>query len=115
VWIVLVSTARALRSTSVTPVEVLVVGGIVLVVLVIVAFLLPQGRTSAQATTASNGSAKRAGQAPIAGADYPLPPLDLVVPPPPPRRAAMTATGAGADGTTDGGPPARREDGHGTA
>jgi NADH-quinone oxidoreductase subunit H len=115
VWIVLVSTARALRSTSVTPVEILVVGGILLVMLLIVAFLLPQGAASAQATATGNGRTQRAGQAPIAGADYPLPPLDLVVPPPPPRRAAMTATGAGADGATDGGPPARREDGHGTA
>jgi NADH-quinone oxidoreductase subunit H len=115
VWIVLVSTARALRSTSVTPVEVLVVGGIVLVMLLVVAFLLPQNGKAAQSAAAGNGSTRRAGQAPTAGSDYPLPPLDLVVPPAPPRRAAMTATGASADGATNGGPPARREDGHGTA
>lgn len=113
VWIVLVSTARALRGTSVTPVQILVVGGIVLVMLLIVAFLLPQGGKAAQTTAAGNGSTRRAGQAPTAGSDYPVPPLDLVVPSPPPRRAAMTATGASADGATDNGPPARREDGHG--
>ncbi|MGH3792669.1 MAG: NADH-quinone oxidoreductase subunit NuoH, partial [Pseudonocardiaceae bacterium] len=42
VWIVLVSGARALRGAAVTPREILVVGGVILVMLLVVAFLLPQ-------------------------------------------------------------------------
>jgi hypothetical protein len=41
---------------------------------------------------------------PTAGSDYPLPPLDLVVPTPPRRHAAVTTSG----------PPMTQEDGHGT-
>ncbi|MFN2535577.1 MAG: NADH-quinone oxidoreductase subunit NuoH [Pseudonocardiaceae bacterium] len=117
VWIVLVSGARALRGSDVTPSEVLVVGGVVLVILLIIAFLLPQSESAAPATprySGDNGSTGHTGEVPTAGSDYPLPPLDLVVPAPPPRRAAMTAAGTSADGTADGGPPIRMEDGHGT-
>ncbi|HXT45108.1 MAG TPA: NADH-quinone oxidoreductase subunit NuoH [Pseudonocardiaceae bacterium] len=117
VWIVLVSAARALRGSDVTPSEILVVGGVVLVMLLVVAFLLPQGDSTAPATgrsSGANGRTQHTGVAPTAGSDYPLPPLDLVVPAPPPRRAAMTAAGTGPDGATNGGPPTRREDGHGT-
>ncbi len=103
VWIVLVSGARALRGSAVTPREILVVGGIVLVMLLVVAFLLPP-RDPAEGTH----------EVPTAGSDYPLPPLDLVVPPSPPRRPAVSAT-VSAVGLTNGGPPARQEDGHGTA
>jgi NADH-quinone oxidoreductase subunit H len=104
VWIVLVSSARALRSAAVTPSEIGVVGGIVFGMLFVVAFLLPH-----------NGSAQRsAGQrtreAPIAGSGYPVPPLDLVVPPPPPRRAAVGAAVSG-----NGGLPTSQKDGHGAA
>ncbi len=107
VWIVLVAGARALRHAAVTPSEVLVVGGIVLVMLLVVAFLLPQGSPAQRETV------EGAREVPSAGSDYPLPPLDLVVPAPPPRRvtvgAAVSASGEVASGET------RQEDGHGTA
>jgi NADH-quinone oxidoreductase subunit H len=103
VWIVLVSGARALRSTAVTPSEVLVVGGIVLVMLLVVAFLLPQN------SPAQREAVERTHEVPNAGSDYPLPPLDLVVPPPPPRRAAVSAAVS-----ANSGPPTE-EDSHGTA
>jgi NADH-quinone oxidoreductase subunit H len=107
VWIVLVAGARALRHAAVTPSEVLVVGGILLVMLLVVAFLLPQG------SPAQRETAEGAREVPSAGSDYPLPPLDLVVPAPPPRRvtvgAAVSASGEVTSGET------RQEDGHGTA
>jgi NADH-quinone oxidoreductase subunit H len=113
VWIVLVSGARSLRGSAVTPSEVLVVGGVVLVMLLVVAFLLPQN-SPAQNSPAQNSSAQqrevveRTHEVPNAGSDYPLPPLDLVVPTPPPRRAAVsTAVSA------NGGPPTQ-EDSHGS-
>jgi NADH-quinone oxidoreductase subunit H len=123
VWIVLVSGARTLRGAAVTPSEILVVGGIVLVILLVVAFLLPQDR-SAQDSAAQDSSARRdpvhhdmsqrTREVPTAGSDYPVPPLDLMVPAPPPRRTAVTAA-VSATGLTPGGPPTRQEDGHGTA
>jgi NADH-quinone oxidoreductase subunit H len=103
VWIVLVSGARALRSAAVTPSEILVVGGFVLLLLLIVAFLLPQREPVERHEVAT------------AGSDYPLPPLDLVVPPSPPRRAAVTAGVSGSAVSDNGGPPTRQEDGDGTA
>ena len=117
VWIVLVSGARALRSAEVTPREILIVGGVVLVMLLVVAFLLPQGESkrSAQKGVLPNGSARDTREIPTAGSDYPVPPLDLVVPSSPPRRAAMTASGVSIDGAANGGPPNRKEDGHGTS
>jgi NADH-quinone oxidoreductase subunit H len=109
VWIVLVFAARTLRGSAVTPGEILVVGGFLLVILLVVAFLLPQRQP-----------VERTHEVTTAGSDYPLPPLDLVVPPSPPRRAAVGAGVSGAavsgDGASgDGGPPTRQEDGHGTA
>jgi NADH-quinone oxidoreductase subunit H len=108
VWIVLVSGARALRGSAVTPSEVLVVGGIVLVMLLVVAFLLPQNGP------AQREALERAREVPTAGSDYPLPPLDLVVPAPPPRRAAVSAP-VSVTVSGNGGSPTRQEDGHGTA
>ena len=109
VWIVLVFAARALRGSAVTPGEILVVGGFVLVILLVVAFLLPQRQP-----------VERTDDIVTAGSDYPLPPLDLVVPPSPPRRAAVGAgvsstAVSGPAGSTNGAPPPRQEDGHGTA
>jgi NADH-quinone oxidoreductase subunit H len=104
VWIVLVSAARALRSTAVTPSEILLVGGIVLVMLLTVAFLLPHN------SAAQRDSAEHTREVPTAGSDYPLPPLDLVVPPLPPQRPAVTAAGS-----TTGESPTSQQDGHGTA
>lgn len=117
VWIVLVSGVRALRSTDVTGTQVLVIGGVLLAMLLVVAFLLPE-REPAQVDSAQVSSTQRKPmqvnhvnhQAPTAGSDYPLPPLDLVVPAPPPRprHAAVRAAGA-----TNGGPTTSQEDGHG--
>jgi NADH-quinone oxidoreductase subunit H len=104
IWIVLVSGARTLRSTAVTPSEILMVGGIVLVMLLVVAFLLPHNNA------AQRDLAERTREVPTAGSDYPLPPLDLAVPPSPPRRAAVSAAVS-----ANGGPPMSQEDGHGTA
>jgi NADH-quinone oxidoreductase subunit H len=104
IWIVLVSSARTLRSAVVTPSEILMVGGIVLVMLLVVAFLLPPN------SAAQRDFAEHTREVPTAGSDYPLPPLDLAMPPPPPRRAAVSAAVSG-----NGGPPTRQEDGHGAA
>jgi NADH-quinone oxidoreductase subunit H len=91
VWIVVVAGVRTLRSTDVSGTQVLVIGGIVLGVLVCIAYLLPERKPTQL----------RDHEVPTAGSDYPLPPLDLVVPTPPRRRAAVTTTS--------------QEDGHGTA
>jgi NADH-quinone oxidoreductase subunit H len=107
IWIVLVSGTRTLRSTAVTPSEILMVGSIVLVMLLIVAFLLPHN------SAAQRDLAERTREVPTAGSDYPLPPLDLAVPPPP-RRAAISAAVSAAV-SANGGPPMSQEDGHGTA
>jgi NADH-quinone oxidoreductase subunit H len=104
VWIVVVSGIRALRSTDVTPTGILVIGGILLGALVLVAFLLPD-HSSAQPSSVQLTSGQRSREVPTAGSDYPLPPLDLVVPTPPRRHAAVTTSG----------PPMTQEDGHGTA
>ena len=109
VWIVLVAGARALRHAAVTPGEVLVVGGIVLVMLMVVAFLLPQG------SPAPREAAEGAREVPSAGSDYPVPPLDLVVPPAPPRRVAVGAAVSATSGGATTGEATSEEDGHGTA
>ncbi|MGH3916062.1 MAG: NADH-quinone oxidoreductase subunit NuoH [Pseudonocardiaceae bacterium] len=80
IWIVLVTAVRALRNADVTQMQILVVGGMALGVVVIIAYLLPERRRPDEGR-----------EVPTAGSDYPLPPLDLVVPTPPPRRAAVTA------------------------
>ncbi|HET9257730.1 MAG TPA: NADH-quinone oxidoreductase subunit NuoH [Pseudonocardiaceae bacterium] len=110
VWIVLVAGARALRGSEVTPGQILIVGGVILVILLIVAFLLPQDGSRAKKTGSGEimtSSAQRITEAPTAGSGYPLPPLDLVVPAAPPRRAAVSMTSPGTANTG--------EDGHGTA
>jgi NADH-quinone oxidoreductase subunit H len=74
VWIVLVAAMRAFRSESeVTATQVLVIGGIVLLVLIGVSFLLPDRRYPEEEG------------APVSGSDYPVPPLDLEVPGKPKR------------------------------
>ena len=109
IWIVVVSGVRALRGADVTGSEILVVGGILLGALVLVAFLLPERRTAGPSAVALSSTQRSAAQrghdVPTAGSNYPLPPLDLVVPAPPPRRAAVSASG----------PPTTQEDGHGNA
>ncbi|MGH3941474.1 MAG: NADH-quinone oxidoreductase subunit NuoH [Pseudonocardiaceae bacterium] len=80
VWIVLVTSVRALRNAEVTRFQILVVGGLVIGTILIIAFLLPDRRRP-----------DKDREAPTAGSNYPLPPLDLVVPPTPSRRPAVTA------------------------
>ncbi|MDQ3761186.1 MAG: NADH-quinone oxidoreductase subunit NuoH [Actinomycetota bacterium] len=99
IWIVLVSGARALRGADVTPTQIVVIGSMLLVMLLVIAFLLPQRK-----------AAEHAREVPTAGSNYPLPPLDLVVPPPLPRRAAVTAAGA-----NTGAPSTTQEESHGPA
>jgi NADH-quinone oxidoreductase subunit H len=108
IWIVLVSGARTLRSTAVTPSEILMVGSIVLAMLLVVAFLLPHNSAAQRDLT------ERTREVPTAGSDYPLPPLDLAMPPPPPRRAAISAAMSAAV-SANGGPPTSQDDDHGTA
>ncbi|MGH3796578.1 MAG: NADH-quinone oxidoreductase subunit NuoH [Pseudonocardiaceae bacterium] len=96
VWIVLVSGVRALRNQAVTRVEILVTGGILLGALVLIAYLLPSRRPPEEEEPAVQ----------TAGSDYPLPPLNLVVPAPPPRRRAPMTIGA---------PSTTEEDSDGTA
>ncbi len=105
IWIVLVSGVRMLHSAVVTPSEILMVGGIVLVMLLAVAFLLPPNNA------AQRDLAERPREVPTAGSDYPLPPLDLAMPPTPPRRAAVSA----AVSANGGGPSTSQENDHGTA
>ncbi len=80
-WIVLVAGARALRGADVTTTQILIGGAILLAVLVVGALLLPERRPDHEVSE----------QVPIAGSDYPLPPLDLVVPPMPHHHAAVAA------------------------
>jgi NADH-quinone oxidoreductase subunit H len=117
IWIVVVSGVRALRGADVTSSEILVVGGILLGALVLVAFLLPE-RSKAQPSTvtfssAPRSAAQRGSEVPTAGSNYPVPPLDLVVPAAPPRRAAVPSVPS--TGVSSDGPPMTQEDGHGTA
>ena len=110
VWIVLVAGVRALRQADVTRNQILLIGGILLGVLVIIAYLLP-GRRPAEDEH----------EVQTAGSDYPVPPLDLVVPTAPRRHAAVGAGAAPATGrspTTGGsttGPSTQQEDSDGTA
>ena len=77
VWILAVSAVRALqRSNGVSAQAVLVIGGVVLVVLLAVAFLVPD-----RAVAEDTDRVQLAGR-------FPVPPLDLVVPPHPGRAAA---------------------------
>jgi NADH-quinone oxidoreductase subunit H len=130
-WIVAVATVRALqRSNGISGGEVLIIGGVVLVILLAVAFLVPDKQVE------DDG-----GGVALAGS-FPVPPLDLVVPPIPERaRRGELGAGEAGDGpsaavhaktqlrdkrqakASDAGPTdpdaiqssASEEDGHGTA
>nr|WP_206518270.1 NADH-quinone oxidoreductase subunit NuoH [Rhodococcus sp. X156] len=87
-WIVAVATVRALqRSEDVSATTILVIGGVGLVILLAVAFLVPDRSVPDDD-----------GQPPVVGS-FPVPPLDLVVPPHPGiARAEQTAvSGPAAD------------------
>jgi len=109
VWILAVAAIRALqRSNGVSAQQVLVIGGVVLVVLLAVAFLVPD-----RAVEDDTGAVQLAGE-------YPVPPLDLVVP----TRPVHIALGADTAGAEQGRSPAAvragsttltRKDRHGSA
>ncbi|MGQ0775871.1 MAG: NADH-quinone oxidoreductase subunit NuoH [Pseudonocardiales bacterium] len=107
VFIVLVTTVRTLRNNDVTRSQILVIGGLVIGLILIIAFLLPERRRPDEHREVRT-----------AGSDYPLPPLDLVVPPTPPRRAVLTTAGAAATASAAGSAPRRlttdQEDSDGT-
>ena len=87
-WVVLVATLRVLRAELTTG-QILIVGGVALVLLVGAALLLPD-----QAPPEDDPE-------PPVVADYPVPPLDLTVPPTPKRRrrAVTSSVDATADAT----------------
>lgn len=86
VWIMAVVFIRAVqRSEDISATTYLVVGGVVLVVLLAVAFLVPERQVPEADVVVLAGS-------------YPVPPLDLVVPPRPVREQARTPVGVGAPG-----------------
>ncbi|GAA0505019.1 NADH-quinone oxidoreductase subunit H [Saccharopolyspora subtropica] len=79
VWIIAVTVIRALRnSEAVTSQQFLIGGGIVIAVLLVATFLIPDRKP-----------AKDTDEVPLAGSDYPVPPLDLHVPETPPRRTPV--------------------------
>ncbi|QFU94148.1 NADH-quinone oxidoreductase subunit 8 [Amycolatopsis sp. YIM 10] len=80
VWIVLIATIRAIRTTDEVPLGVwIAVGAVVLLVLVVIAFMVPEKEL------------RDADSVPVTGSDYPLPPLDLKVPETTPRQRALKA------------------------
>ncbi|MFB9905250.1 NADH-quinone oxidoreductase subunit NuoH [Allokutzneria oryzae] len=93
VWIVAVATIKTIRNQGVTPEQVLYIGGGLLVVLLVVAFLIPDRKVD------------EGPQIPMAHSGFPVPPLDLSVPKPPKRKAAAPVeakVGAGSSGELTG-------------
>ena len=108
VWILAVSAVRALqRSNGVSAQAVLVIGGVVLVVLLAVALLVPD-----RAVAEDTDKVQLAGR-------FPVPPLDLVVPPRPGRSAApppsVGSSGPRAREVQAGSTTLTRKDRHGSA
>jgi len=80
VWIVLVATVRAFRNTQgVTSNQILVTGGVILVLLLVLTMLIPERDVEEDPNVVR-----------LAG-DYPVPPLDLKVPKPKKRTALVAA------------------------
>ena len=77
VWIVLVAGVRAIRTEGVTSTQVLLFSGAVLAAVVLLSLLIPARKV------------EKAAEVPLAGSDYPVPPLDLEVPAIPPRRGRL--------------------------
>ncbi|GGM52594.1 NADH-quinone oxidoreductase subunit H [Longimycelium tulufanense] len=115
-WFLAVSTIRALRTTQgITSQQILIVGGILLVALLLVTFLLPDRAVRHEET-----------ELPVSGSDYPLPPPDLKVPRTPRVRRELggrhhregegdSVPAAQDTGRTAiGSGPGRKEDGDGT-
>jgi len=88
-WIVAVATVRALqRSNGISAPQVLIILGVVLVVLLAIAFLVPD-----------RGVAEEQEAIPLAGS-YPVPPLDLVVPALPERQGTAQLPSGESGATT---------------
>ena len=88
-WIVAVATVRALqRSNGISAPQVLIIVGVVLVVLLAIAFLVPD-----------RGVAEEQEAIPLAGS-YPVPPLDLVVPALPERQGTAQLPSGESGATT---------------
>ncbi len=88
-WIVAVATVRALqRSNGISAPQVLIIVGVVLVVLLAIAFLVPD-----------RGVAEEQEAIPLAGF-YPVPPLDLVVPALPERQGTAQLPSGESGATT---------------
>ncbi|MEU6641106.1 NADH-quinone oxidoreductase subunit NuoH [Saccharomonospora sp. NPDC046836] len=79
-WLVLIAAVRAIRNQgNVSTGQILVIGGIAIVVIVLLSLLLPERRVPDEDSV------------PITGGGYPVPPLDLKVPETTPRRKALKA------------------------
>ena len=88
-WIVAVATVRALqRSNGISAPQVLIIVGVVLVVLLAIAFLVPD-----------RGVAEEQEAIPLAGS-YPVPPLDLVIPALPERQGTAQLPSGESGATT---------------
>jgi NADH-quinone oxidoreductase subunit H len=88
VWIVLVATVRAFRNTQgVTSGQILIAGGVILVLLLVLTLLIPEREVEEDSDVARIVS------------DYPVPPLDLKVPKPTPRPAVLTPSTPSAPST----------------
>ncbi|MFF5986172.1 NADH-quinone oxidoreductase subunit NuoH [Prauserella flavalba] len=80
VWLVLIALVRAIRNDgNVSTGQILVIGGIAIVVIVLLTLLIPEKRIEDDDSV------------PITGGGHPVPPLDLKVPETTPRRKALKA------------------------
>ncbi|GAA2809927.1 NADH-quinone oxidoreductase subunit NuoH [Saccharopolyspora taberi] len=105
-WIIAVTVIRVLRNEdAVSSQQFLIGGGVIIAVLLVATFLIPDRKPAAGSD-----------EVPLAGSDYPIPPLDLEVPKAPPRRSPVrTAAPAGqlpGDGPTGDGET--KEEPHGS-
>jgi NADH-quinone oxidoreductase subunit H len=82
-WIVAVTTIREVRNSAVTSPVFLIIGGVVVVLLLVTAFLLPDRQPEIDR------------RVPMAGSGYPVPPLNLKVPSAPRRRERASAGRSG--------------------
>ncbi len=80
IWVVVISAIRAIRTDgNVSTTQIIIVGAVVIAVLVLLTLLLPEKEVPYEDSV------------PVTGSDYPLPPLDLVVPKTTPRQKALRA------------------------
>ncbi|MQA61454.1 MAG: NADH-quinone oxidoreductase subunit NuoH [Actinophytocola sp.] len=77
VWIVLIAGIRALKASDVSSTQIVIFGGVAILLIVLLTLLIPERRIPDDEGV------------PVTGGGYPLPPLDLEVPAMTPRRAAL--------------------------